>query len=111
MATAKEFDELFGQFLIEQDSEKKKKILEKMRQNVLERNGKNDVFRTLQTNKTIYILKAEHPELKNVSFDLEEIKKQKQRENLNNKERERELSKNEYSKSHPYPDSNNPIQK
>lgn len=111
MATAKEFEELLGQYETEQDPKKKVEIQEKMRKNVRERNGNNDVFATLHTNKTIRISHAGLSELIEISRNLEEIKKQRQREIVNDEERERELSKNKYSKSHPYPDSNNPIQK
>ncbi len=111
MATAKEFDELFGQYETEQDPKKKAEILEKMRKNVLERNGNNDVFTTLHTNKIIHISKAGLSELIEISHNLEEIKRRKQREILNDEERVREQDKNVYSKDHPYTDSNNSIQK
>ena len=111
MATAREFEELLGKYETEQDPNKKAEILEKMRKNVLERNGNNNVFTTLHTNKIIHISKAELSELIEISRNLEETKKQRQREIMSDEERERVLSKNKYSKSHPYPESNNPIQK
>lgn len=111
MATAEEFDELLGRYETEQDPQKKAEILEKMRRNVLERNGNNDAFTTLHTNKIIHISKAGLSELIEISHNLEEIKRRKQREILNNEEREREQVGNDYSKDHPYPDSNNPNQK
>ena len=111
MATAEEFDELLALYETAQDPKKKKEYLEKMKRNVLERNGNNDVFITLHTNKTIHISQAELSELIEISRNLEEIKRQKQREILNDEERNRELKQNEYSKDHPYPDFNNPVNK
>lgn len=106
MATAKEFDELFGQYEIEQDPKKKLEILEKMRKNVLERNGYKDEF-TLQRNNVLRISQADYGILVKISHNLEGIKRREQREIINDEERERELRKNKYSKEHPYPDFNN----
>ncbi len=107
MATAEEFDELLALYESEQDP----KILEKMRKNVLERNGNNDEFKTLYLDKTTFISKADCGELKEVSSQLVTMINRVHTNNLNNVIREEMLKRNKYSKAHPYLDLNNPIKK
>ena len=102
MATASEFNELSAQYENEQDPQKKVAILERMRANVLERNGNNDEFITLLTNKTIRISQAGLSELINVSRNLVTKKNKNRSDDLNDAAREEQLKRNKYSKDNPY---------
>lgn len=103
MATAEEFEELLGRYEIEQDPQKKAEILEKMRTNVLERNGNNDMFK----NMSIRISQAGLRELIEISRSMEAIRKQKQREVINDEARKNHTGRNKYCKDHPYTNFNN----
>ena len=102
MATAEEFEKHLGQYENEQDPQKKVAILERMRANVLERNGNNDEFITLLTNKTIRISQAGLSELINVSHNLVTKKNKNRSDDLNDAAREEQLKRNKYSKDNPY---------
>lgn len=102
MATAEEFEKHLGQYENEQDPQKKVAILERMRANVLERNGNNDEFITLLTNKTIRISQAGLSELINVSHNMETMGNRNRCDDLNDAAREGQLKRNKYSKDNPY---------
>jgi hypothetical protein len=102
MATTSDFNELSALYEKEQNEEKKECLLDNMRANVLERNGNNDEFITLHTNKTICISQAGLSELINVSHNLETMENRNRRDDLNNATKEEQLKKNKYSKDNPY---------
>ncbi|MBR3412898.1 MAG: hypothetical protein IKG81_09450 [Bacteroidales bacterium] len=102
MATASEFNELSALYEKEQNEEKKECLLNKMRANILERNGNNDEFITLLTNKTIRISQAGLSELINVSHNLVTKKNKNRSDDLNDAAREEQLKRNKYSKDNPY---------
>lgn len=102
MATAEDFEKLWGQYEEEQVPQKKATILEKMRANVLERNGNNDEFISLHTNITIHIAQAGLSELINVSHNMETMENRNRRDDLNNAAREEQLGRKIYTKDKPY---------
>ncbi|MDY6372689.1 MAG: hypothetical protein SPL12_10415 [Bacteroidales bacterium] len=102
MATAEDFEKLLSQYEVEQVPQKKATILENMRANVLERNGNNDEFTTLYTNKTIHISQAGLSELINVSHNMKTMENRNRRDDLNNAAREEQLGRNIYTKDESY---------
>lgn len=107
MATAEEFEELLRRYETEQEPSKKAAILEKMRANVLERNGNSDVFKTLYTNRAIRISQAGLSELIEISRNMEALRKQQQREVINEKARKEQTERKKYTQKNPYPYTDN----